>query len=871
MDENGVVRRKLKNGATLLIKEDRATPVVSLNIWIEAGSIDERPDERGMAHLIEHMIFKGTSKRGVGEISREVEAAGGYLNAFTSFEHTCFYVVLPSRQIEKALEVEFDAYFNSTFDAGELKKEKEVVFEEMRMRQDDPWSWSWELLFRILYYKNPYHWPVIGDMDILKKVPRDTLMKYYQKHYVPSNTVISIVGDVSGGKIIPWIEKHFEPVRRPNPPVRRFSSDSEPQKLQVLVEPGELKQLYLSVGFPTVALTHADAAALEILEAVLGDGSASRLNLSIREKSRSADEIGSDHFTGKFGGAFVFQGLTDSRRAEKCLMDMMAEVQKIISQGVPENELLKIKNKVKASKVFEKQNMDGQAKTLGFWELAGGYRLEDKFLKDLDSVTGPELQRVAEKYLCPKRAALVLYHPKSQKINSRPSYWQSVLQKGMDRVKSAVPPAPAAKGLQKFILRNGSTLLVKERKGLPLASLGVFIDGGFSEERAHPGITALMTKCLLKGTMKKDHAQFSREVEDLASHLDPLMEKDHWGVTLDSLKINFEKSLDLMTEMLWEPLFSEAEVAKEKKLQIAAIERLKDDPSEYALLQSDVLTFAHTPYGHLPMGTAASLSKISASDVRKWHRSHLSPRKMLWVAVGDFEGESLKRLLNDKLSLGSSPDKIKRKKIQAVKLRPTSFEEKLESRQAHLVLGYRAPSFGSDEYFVFRVLNTILNGMGGRLFVELREKRSLAYSVYAAHDAGLLSGAYQIYIGCAPAKVVEAKRELLKVLAHFAKNGVTSEELERAKTYMIGLYQVGLQSNRSQVHSYARYTLSGHGSGTVEKFPSIIQSVTAAEVQKAVQKYLMTDDKTWVVLTSKKMRNVSPPRSPSASRIEKER
>ncbi len=850
-DENGVVRVKLKNGATLLVKEDRATPVVSLNIWIEAGSIDERPDERGMAHLIEHMIFKGTDKRGVGTISREVEAAGGYLNAFTSFEHTCFYVVLPSRQIEKALEVEFDAYFNSTFDAGELKKEKEVVFEEMRMRQDDPWSWSWELLFKILYKKNPYHWPVIGDMDILKKVPREILLKYYNHHYVPSNTVISIVGDVSSPAVISWIRKYFEPKIRPKAPQRKFSLDSEPKKLQVHAEAGELQQLYLSLGFPTVALTHEDAAALEILEAVLGEGSASRLNLAIREKSLSADEIGSDHFSGKFGGAFVFQGLTDGKRAVPCLMEMMGEVQKIIDRGVGEDELVKIKNKVKASKIFEKQNMDGQAKTLGFWELAGGYWLEDKFLKELDSITSADLQRVAKKYIQPRRGSLVLYHPKSQKMNTSPSYWQSVLQKGMDQSKTVASRAAAKPALRKFKLKNGSTLLVKERKGLPLVSLGVFLKGGFSREQASPGITALMTKCLLKGTVQKNHAQFSREVESLAAHLDPLMEKDHWGITLDSLESNFEKSFDLMREMLFEPLFSKAEVEKEKKLQIAAIERLKDDPSEYAMLQSDVLTFAHTPYGHMPMGTAESLSRISTAEVKKWHQSHLSPRNMTWVAVGDFDQTALRKLLEKKLPSGPTAKPFPGKTTAAAPLRASSFQLKMDSRQAHVVLGFRAPAFGSGEYFVFRVLNTILNGMGGRLFVELREKRSLAYSVFAAHDAGHLAGAYQIYIGCAPDKVVEAKRELLKVLSGFSKNGITQEELQRSKTYMIGLYQVGLQSNRAQVHSYARYALSRLGAGTVEAFPSIIQKITAADVQKAVQKYLMTDDKTWVTLTSK--------------------
>ncbi len=851
-DENGIIRCNLKNGAKLLIKEDHATPVVSLNFWVEAGSIDEKADERGMAHLIEHMIFKGTTKRGVGEISREVEAAGGYLNAFTSFEHTCFYVVLPSDRIQKAMEVEFDAYLHSTFDADELKKEKEVVFEEMRMRQDDPWSWSWELLFRILYKKNPYHWPVIGDLDILKKVPRGTLLKYYQTHYVPSNTVLTVVGDIKAEKVVQWIQKNFESVKKTGAPQRRFTFDPEPKSLNLLTEPGDLQQIYLSLGFPTVPIDHLDSAVLEILEAILGDGSSCRLNLAIREKSQSADEVGSDHFSGKYGGAFVFQSLTDAKRVEKCLMDIMAEVKKIILKGVTDEELAKVKNKIKASKIFEKQNMDGQAKTLGFWELNGDYRLEDKFLKALDSVTSSDLEKAAGKYLLPRRASLVLYHPKKQKMNSHPVYWQSLLQKGMDEREAPGKGAVSRGPVKKFKLKNGSTLMVKERKGLPLVSLGVFLKGGFSREQAHPGTTALMTKCLLKGTARKNYKDFSEEMEALAAHIDPLMEKDYWGVTLDCIKPNFEKSFDLMAESIFSPLFSDQEVEKEKKLQIAAIERLKDDPGEFALLQSDVVTFAGTPYSHMPMGTKESLEKIKPGDIRKWHQSHLNAGNMTWIAVGDLDGEELKKIMDARLPVKFPAPVHVQKKKSLPPLTARSLYLISNSRQANLVLGFRAPQFPSREYFVFRVLNTILNGMGGRLFVELREKKSLAYSVYAAHDAGLLAGAYQLYVGCAPSKVEDAKRELLKVLADFSKTGIPSEELQRAKTYMIGLYQVGLQSNRSQVLSYGRYALSTLGAPTVEKIPRIIQKITGADVQKAVSKYLQTTEKTWVLLAPKK-------------------
>ena len=851
-DENGVVRHQLDNGAILLIKADSSSPVVSLNLWVEAGAIDEKKDERGMAHLIEHMIFKGTTNRGVGAISREVESAGGYLNAFTSFEHTCFFVVLPSDQIEKALEVEFDAYLNSVFDAGELEKEKEVVFEEMRMRRDDPWSWSWELLFRILYQKNPYHWPVIGDMAVLKKVPREKLLNYYKKHYVPSNTVISIVGDISPKKIINWITRYFEAKSAPKAPQRRFAVDSEPKKLQVYTEAGDVQQVYLSLGYPSVSLNDSDAAALEVLDAVLGDGHASRLNLTIREKSLLADEVGTESFVGKFGGAFLFQALTDVKRIDKLLVEMMKEVRNLISNGVDEKELLKIKNKIRASKIYEKQSVDGQAKTLGFWELQGSYRLEDQFLKSLNLVKSEDLQRVAQKYLQPKRASLVLYHPKSQKISDHASRWQKLLESGFK-------PMPAKKmetkvaGVKRFKLKNGSTLIVKERKGLPLLSLGLFVKGGFlNETAANQGITGLMNKCLFKGTKKRDYEDFSRETESLASHLDGQTDKDYWSLSLESLKANFEPSLDLLLETAFLPLFSDAEIKKEKQMQIAGLERLKDDPSEYSMLHSDRLTFKNTPYAHMPAGTVESIKRITPEAIRRWHGERFSAKQMTWIVVGDADGGEIKSLLDEKLKAYPIQNKFKTRKSYVGILEPSSFYLKTATNQASLVLGFRAPTFKSNEYFGFRVLNTILSGMGGELFVQLREKKSLAYSVYGAHDSAEKSGVYQIYIGCAPPKVKEAKEGLLVVLQSVADRKVSNEELERAKSYMIGLFQVGQQSNRAQLFTMGRYELIGFGLSAISNYEKLIRQVTAEEVQRLAKKYLTTPRKTWVLLSPKK-------------------
>jgi zinc protease len=805
-----------------------------------------------MAHLIEHMIFKGTEKRNVGEISRDVEAAGGYLNAFTSFEHTCFYVVLPSAQILKALDIEFDAFLNSTFDAKELEKEKEVVFEEMKMRRDDPWSWSWELLFTALFKKNPYHWPVIGDEKVLRAVPRENLKKYYQKHYVPEKTVICVVGDVSIPEIEKWVRDHFEKVTAPSPAPRRFEMDEEPTQLQFLDEPGDVQQTYVSLAFPTVPLNHPDAAALEVLDAVFSDGGSSRLSLAIREGTRSADEVGAEHFTGKYGGSFVFQAVTDRKRVERLLKEIMEQVAGLSREVPTGEELAKIKTRIKASKIFEKQSVDGQAKTLGFWQLQGDYRLEENFLAALDAVTASDVLEVCRKYIQPRRATLLFYRPKTEKGFDPGPHWQAQLEKALTAAKPSRVTRPGKnERLQRFKLSNGSKLLVRERHGVPLVSLGVYLKGGFRDEKeAQSGLTSLMTRVLLKGNEKRSYAEYSRAVESLAAHVDPVLEKDYWGVACEGLSTQLDPVFNLMMETFLTPAFSKEEVEKEKQMQLAALRRLKDDPSEYALLKSDVSTFAGTPYAHPPQGTAKSVARLSPQAVRGWYEKLRRASNMTWVAVGDVEPLVIKNRIEEALKnvpKGKSASRSGKQKLKSFKTK--SYFEKNNSQQSNLVLGFPAPHFKHPDYFTFRVMNTLLNGMGGRLFVELREKNSLAYSVFAAHEALEKAGIYQVYIGCAPEKQEMAKRELQKALTRLAQDPITPEELSRAKTYMIGLYQVGSQANRSQMNMMTRYELSGPGAEAVEEFPKRVEAVTAAAVKKVAAKYLKLNLSNWVVLS----------------------
>lgn len=317
-------------------------------------------------------------------------------------------------------------------------------------------------------------------------------------------------------------------------------------------------------------------------------------------------------------------------------------------------------------------------------------------------------------------------------------------------------------------------------------------------------------------------------------------------MTLDCLDSRFDEAFPLLMEAILSPAFTREEVEKEKTMQIAALKRQKDDPADYALLKSDLLTFRGTSYGHEPMGTLSSVRGFTAKDLIAWHQSFLGQGHLTWVAVGNFKKDELIKLLSEKSRLFPTGKRLSIPTGKKANWETGRFREILKSQQSHLVVGMRAPHYLSKDYIPFRVLNTLLGGMGGVLFSELRDKQSLAYSVHASHDAAIQSGIFQIYIGCAPTKVKAAQKGLIQVLKDFSRTPPAPADLERAKTYLIGLYKMNQQSNRSQVYSYGRYALSGIEHKMMDQLPQRVKAVTADQIQVASKKYLLDPRQTWV-------------------------
>lgn len=330
---------ELPNGMTVILAEDHSAPVVAFQAWVNVGSTDETPELAGMAHVHEHMLFKGTKKRGVGQISKEVEAAGGDINAWTSFEQTVYHLVLASRFFDTGLDILSDALRNSTFDADELKREIEVVREEIKRGMDQPYRKVSESFFSSVYEKHPYGRPVIGYDDVVAKFTRNQILGFYHKWYVPNNMTFVVVGDFDAKKAQAKIRKSFAGFKKgPLPRVRKpVEPDQKGMRIEILRD--EVQETFLEWGMPTADLQNEDTPALDLLSMILSHGDSSRLNQNIKEQKGLVNGIAAYSFTPKDKGLFIVHASLADAKLEQALQQSAYELARLTIEDVSADEL----------------------------------------------------------------------------------------------------------------------------------------------------------------------------------------------------------------------------------------------------------------------------------------------------------------------------------------------------------------------------------------------------------------------------------------------------------------------------------------------------------------------------------------------------
>ena len=403
-------RYVLHNGVRVLIQEYPSSEVVAVQLWVRAGGRDEAPTELGLAHYLEHMLFKGTTTRSKGFVDRDVEGVGGRMNAGTSHDYTFYHAVLPSSRAVATIEMLADISVNSTLDETELELEKKVVIEEMRLNEDTPQRYLARQLYSMVFEGYPYGRPVLGTPEIIQKLTRQTLLTFYRRHYVPESFTLVVVGPVNPAAILQAAERTLG--RLPRSGVQRLPQSAPaaltPQKTTTQ-RPGAVA--YLGMGWLGPKLDHADTAAVDLLVSILGESRSSRLTQALRERLALVNSVGSDYSPLEGGGVILVTARLETENLPRAEAEILNEIRRMRDQGVTDDELRRAVTRAEAQQAFRMETAEGRAQMFGHAETVWRLSEELAYIDRLRSVTKDQIRYAARRYLDLERYERLAFVP----------------------------------------------------------------------------------------------------------------------------------------------------------------------------------------------------------------------------------------------------------------------------------------------------------------------------------------------------------------------------------------------------------------------------------------------------------------------------
>ncbi|MEI6712466.1 MAG: pitrilysin family protein [Verrucomicrobiota bacterium] len=814
----------LDNGLELLVQEDHSAPVVSVQAWVQTGSIHEgRFLGAGISHLLEHLLFKGTDKRSSSQLAQQVQNVGGYINAYTSFDRTVYWMDLPSKGLPVALELLADAVFNSTLPLEEYAKEQEVIRREFAMGFDDPDQVAGRRLFASAYRVHPYQHPVIGHLSAFNALTREDVLGYYHRRYAPNNVFFVVAGAVDAESVREqlegWVANKprlaLEPVWIPQEPAQIGRRENHSEFAT------ELTRLHMAWHVPDV--THADIPALDLLAAVLGQGRSSRLYRRLRENDALVHSIDAWTYSPSEPGLFGVDAVLDPGKREVTQRVISEELDEILQNGVRSEELEKVRRMALSGQIGALVTARGRASDLGGnWLISKNPDLSRYYLEKLQAVQGADIQRVLERYVQPDLATVV-------SLNSKGSL-----------KKPQVNANLSLRGeIQRGVLKNGLRTLLCEDKKLPLVTIvAVFKAGVLTEDQHRSGITRLFAKVLVKGTENRTAEVLAETLEAVGGGLGADGGNNSVSVSVRVLRNDLQLGLDVMADVLLNANFPQGVIDREKDAQLASIKAEDEDPISVAgRLMRENLMPGH-PYALRRNGTPESVASISRETLQAYKDEFLVAKNGVLAVFGDIDAAELQGVLEQQFGgLASGKEALTQPQATPEIEAPVEVSGVLDKQQAVLFVGYRGADVFSPDRVALDLLDEACSDLGSRMFIRIREQLGLAYFVGSSQFVGLAPGAFAFYLGTDPLKRTAVLAELRDEIRQLAEHGLTEEELTRAKEKMLGAMEIRNQSLDALAVGCALDELYGLGAEHYRELRAQVQAVTLEGVREVAARY----------------------------------
>jgi zinc protease len=823
----GVCITTLDNGLVVIVREDHSAPVVAAQAWCNTGSISEgRWLGAGLSHVLEHMLFKGTTSRPGSRIDQEVQEAGGYMNAYTSFDRTVYHINVPNTGGKVAIDILCDIMQNASLPPDELAKELDVIRREMDMNQDDPGRRSSRRLFETVYTRSPYRFTVIGYPDIFNELQPADIAAYYRERYVPNNMFFVVAGDIRVEDAVAQIREGFAKTKAR--PIAPMVLPVEPRQTAAreMIEEAPIELGYFHFAWHIPDVRHPDTPALDILSSLLGNGRSSRFFRELREKKGLVTSADAWIYSPGEQGLFGASAVVTADKFQPARHAILEEIRRVQETLVPPEELAKVIKQFVAGTLGTRKTMQGQAQDLGAnWMAANDLNFSERYLAAAKRVTPETIRRVAREYL----------------IDSNRSLY-ALLPKGLAAIAVGMTPITADQPVQKIVLPNGLRLLIKEDHRLPFVEFRAAFRGGVLAETAQTnGLTQLTAKMLLQGTGRRTAEQIAHEIESMGGSIDTFGGNNSFGLSGETLSEDLDAGLDVFADVMLNPAWPSAAFERERQIQFEIIRGQRDH-----LLQSCGQAmrrgmFGKVGYGLDPSGTAESVEAMRVGDLAAFHRRLAAPENCVLAVFGDVNTADLTGKIQDRFGAwkpaGAKTFLPESESLTAIH----RVIETREKKQAVLIIGFPGVTLRDHDRYALELLQEGCSDLGSRLFLRIRDNLGLAYYVGAQNFLGMLPGYFAFYVGTAPEKLEQVEAELLKETELLRSEGFSPEELKRSKAKIIGQKKIARQELGGYALTVALDELYGLGHDHIDIEDALYEAVTMSDIQAVARKYLTPD------------------------------
>lgn len=847
----------LKNGMTLLVHRQPGAEVVSAQVFVRAGSILEgKYLKAGLSHYLEHIVAGGATKSFTEEQAKErIRAIGASTNAYTSYDRTVYYINTGTEHWTDALDILLSYVSENLLDPREVERERAVIQQEMKMGEANPNTELWKLFIQTAYQTNPVRNPVIGYEDIFVQQGRDALLEYYQQRYQPENVIVVLAGNVQASDVLEFVvnkTRNFQ-----SRPAEQVSLPEEPLQTSPRWEEKEVpitRLVQAKIGFPTVNTYDKDAYPLDILANLLGEGETCRLYCRLKDQDNKVYSIAASHWSPPFvRGQFIVSVSLAPNQWPGALKDIQEEIDGFKTALIGEVDLAKAKKTAIARHIFGKASVSSMAASLGSsFLISGDPYFDDEYIEGIRAVTAEQVRSVAERYLVPQRMSVAVIKPSTAQPETRTAAVDTC-------------PAPQLHSHVEFgQLQNGLKTLVKKDSSLPYVIMHIYGTGGLVlEDPAHPGISYFTASLLTSGTSTRGKMDLLKTVEDAGGVIDSTSDNNTYHISLKVLKEDFDWAIELLGDVAKNAQFPPEEIEKQRQDTLIAIKRTDEQWQNEVIKLFKKNYFKKSPYVNDRLGTPESVKTFTRDDLLAFYRKMVNPTHSVLAVYGDIDPEKTKAMIAKSFGDWSGTRVPTETVPETTQIKhPGSVQVKNEKSSAALFIGTNGLDVNDPDRPILDVISSILSGGGapaGRVFEALRGgSTNLVYTVHATQFYGRKAGFFGVITQTTMGNLKKVQDIISANLKRLADEPVPQAELDRAKEAMLVGQKLGRETMDAQSASAALNEVLGLGWDYDTKYPELVKSVTAKQIQTLARK-LFTNTLTAMTLPERPVEIIAAP------------